>query len=84
MNRKIFFIMVFGLLCFGSIYSVYRLIVSLDHSEHITLKGWGNDFFDALGDKPSAIKVPSPPDKEGWEEVDTLSPKNIYPSPKPS
>ena len=40
--------MVFGLLCFGSIYSVYRLIVSLDHSEHITLKGWGNDFFDAL------------------------------------
>jgi len=76
--------MVFGCLSFISLYSVYRLTVSLDHSEHITLKGWGNEFFNALGEKPFATKVPSPLDKEGWEEVDTLSLKNIYPSPKPS
>lgn len=77
--------MVFGLLCFGSIYSVYRLFVSLDSSKTVILKGWGNDFFNTLGDeKYEKIQSNILSDDDAWEEIDTLSPKNIYPSPKPS
>ena len=77
--------MVFGLLCFGSIYSVYRLIISLDSSKTVILKGWGNDFFNTLGnEKYEKIQPNILSDDDAWEEIDTLSPKNIYPSPKPS
>ena len=77
--------MVFGLLCFGSIYSVYRLIISLDSSKTVILKGWGNDFFNTLGDeKYEKIQSNILSDDDAWEEIDTLSPKSIYPSPKPS
>lgn len=77
--------MVIGFLSFMSLYSVYRLFVSLEHSKTVILKGWGNDFFNTLGnEKYEKIQSNILQENDAWEEVDTLSPKNIYPSPKPS
>jgi len=76
--------MVFGCLSFISLYSVYRLTVSLDHSKTVTLKGWGNEFFNVLGEQPYSTIIPSPSDKEGWDEVDNNFPYTILPKKKPS
>jgi len=76
--------MVFGCLSFISLYSVYRLTVSLDHSKTVTLKGWGNEFFNVLGGLKDPIIIPSSEDKEGWDEVDNNFPYTILPKKKPS